>query len=148
MVCAMTDLPGVVEFTRLNAKRNTRANGGEVPEYVALAATSLRWGVIRDIEALPEILRTPTLVIGADLMYTANEDVIRALVATTSALARRPGSVAVFAACKEHRPEAIVLFAKLLEEEGFDVQRVRASSAHPDVPASDDEFEILECFRM
>lgn len=146
VACAMTDLPGVVEFTRENARDNKAENGGNVPKSVALAVAALTWGDASDVEKLPEAIRYPNVVLGADLMYTMNVDVIRALAETTRMLVL-PGRVAVFAACKEHRPESIEIFIEFMREFGFDVVRVPASTAHPDLPASDDEFEILECWK-
>lgn len=146
VACAMTDLPGVVEFTRENARDNKAENGGNVPKHVALAVAALTWGDASDVEKLPEAIRHPNMVLGADLMYTMNVDVIRALAETTRMLVL-PGRVAVFAACKEHRPESIEIFVEFMREFGFDVVRVPASTAHPDLPASDDEFEILECWK-
>lgn len=146
VACAMTDLPGVVEFTRENARDNKAENGGNVPKNVALAVAALTWGDASDVEKLPEAIRFPNVVLGADLMYTMNVDVIRALAETTRMLVL-PGRVAVFAACKEHRPESIEVFVEFMREFGFDVVRVPASTAHPDLPASDDEFEILECWK-
>ena len=146
VACAMTDLPGVVEFTRENARDNKAENGGNVPKSVALAVAALTWGDASDVEKLPEAVRYPNVVLGADLMYTMNVDVIRALAETTRMLVL-PGRVAVFAACKEHRPESIEIFVEFMREFGFDVVRVPASTAHPDLPASDDEFEILECWK-
>lgn len=146
VACAMTDLPGVVEFTRENARDNKAENGGNVPKSVALAVAALTWGDASDVEKLPEAIRYPNVVLGADLMYTMNVDVIRALAETTRMLVL-PGRVAVFAACKEHRPESIEIFVEFMREFGFDVVRVPASTAHPDLPASDDEFEILECWK-
>jgi hypothetical protein len=98
------------------------------------------------VERLPEAIRRPDVVLGADLMYTSDEGVIRALAATTMALVG-PGRAAVFAACKEHRPESVELFASIIEANGFEVTRVPASEAHPDYPASNEEFELLECWR-
>jgi hypothetical protein len=146
VACAMTDLPGVVDFTRENARDNKAENGGNVPKNVALAVAALTWGDASDVEKLPEAIRHPNVVLGADLMYTTNVDVIRALAETTKMLVL-PGRVAVFAACKEHRPESIEIFVEFMSEFEFDVVRVPASTAHPDLPASDEEFEILECWR-
>ena len=147
LVCAMTDLPEVVALARANARENKEENGGRVPRNVLLATRGMRWGREEDVEALPAAIRWPDVVLGADLMYTSDEGVIRALAKTTRMLVRDAGRVAVFAACKEHRPESIELFASIMETEGFDVRRVPASTAHPEYPASDDEFEILECWR-
>jgi len=147
LVCAMTDLPEVVALARANARENKEENGGRVPRSVLLAACGMRWGREEDVEALPAAIRWPDVVLGADVMYTSDERVIRALAKTTRMLVRDAGRVAVFAACKEHRPESIELFASIMETEGFDVRRVPASTAHPEYPASDDEFEILECWR-
>jgi len=147
LVCAMTDLPEVVALARANARENKEENGGRVPRSVLLATLGMRWGREEDVEALPAAIRWPDVVLGADLMYTSDEGVIRALAKTARMLVRDAGRVAVFAACKEHRPESIELFASIMETEGFDVRRVPASTAHPDYPASDDEFEILECWR-
>ena len=79
-----------------------------------MATTTLRWGRAEDVERLPEAIRRPDVVLGADLMYTSDEGVIRALAATTMALVG-PGRAAVFAACKEHRPESVELFASIIE---------------------------------
>ena len=146
VACAMTDLPGVVDFTRENARDNKAENGGNVPKNVALAVAALTWGDASEVEKLPEAIRHPNVVLGADLMYTTNVEVIRALAETTRMLVL-PGRVAVFAACKEHRPESIEIFVEFMSEFEFDVVRVPASTAHPDLPASDEEFEILECWR-
>ena len=146
MVCAMTDLKRVVPLTRMNARANKAESGGRIPASVAMATTTLRWGRAEDVERLPEAIRRPDVVLGADLMYTSDEGVIRALAATTMALVG-PGRAAVFAACKEHRPESVELFASIIEANGFEVTRVPASEAHPDYPASNEEFELLECWR-
>jgi hypothetical protein len=147
LVCVMTDLPEVVALARANARENKEENGGRVPNRVLLATRGVRWGREEDVEALPEAIRWPDVVLGADLMYTSDEGVIRALAKTTGMLVRDSGRVAVFAACREHRPESIELFVSIVETEGFTVRRVPASTVHPDYPASDDEFEILECWR-
>ena len=147
LVCVMTDLPEVVALARANARENKEENGGRVPRRVLLATRGVRWGREEDVEALPEAIRWPDVVLGADLMYTSDQGVIRALAKTTGMLVRDSGRVAVFAACREHRPESIELFVSILETEGFTVRRVPASTVHPDYPASDDEFEILECWR-
>lgn len=144
-VFALTDLPDVVEFTKRNARDNKAEHGGHVPRNCALAVTSIRWGRVEDIDGLPEALRWPDVVLGADLMYTSDADVIEALAKTTTMLLK-PGCVGVFAACKEHRPEAIEMFVKFMEPE-FDVRRVPASMAHPEYPCDDDDFEILEFTR-
>ena len=137
----------VVALARANARENKEENGGRVPRGVLLATRGVRWGREEDVEALPEAIRWPDVVLGADLMYTSDEGVIRALAKTTGMLVRDSGRVAVFAACREHRPESIELFVSIVETEGFTVRRVPASTVHPDYPASDDEFEILECWR-
>ena len=146
MACAMTDLTRVVKLTRANARANKAENGGRIPANVALACATLRWGRAEDVARLPAAIREPDVVLGADLMYTSDEGVIRALAATTTALVGS-GRAAVFAACREHRPESVELFASIVEANGFEVTRVPACEAHPDYPASNDEFELLELWR-
>ena len=145
-VCAMTDLAEVCELTRANARDNKAENGGAVPAGVLLAVKALRWGRVEDVESLPEAIRWPNVVLGADVMYATDDAVIRALASTTAMLVK-PGRVAVFVACRDHRPESVDVFISALETEGFDVTRVPASTAHPEFPCDDDEFEILECWR-
>lgn len=145
-VCAMTDLAEVCELTRANARDNKAENGGAVPSCVLLAVKPLRWGRGEDVEGMPGAIRWPDVVLGADVMYATNDDVIRALASTTEMLVK-PGRVAVFVACKDHRPESVDVFVRAVEAEGFEVTRVPASTAHIDFPCGDDEFEILECWR-
>jgi len=145
-VFALTDLPDVVEFTKRNARENKSENGGRVPDACVLAAAPMRWGRIDDVDALPPALRWPDVVLGADLMYTSNTDILRNLAESTTAL-MKPGSVGVFAACKEHRPEAIEKFVECMAP-SFDVQRVPASTVHSEYPANDSDFEILEFWRL
>jgi hypothetical protein len=68
---------------------------------------------------LPGPLRAPHIVLGADLIYTAKIDVIDALAATLDAVTP-VGGVAVFASCRDHRPESIGHFERKLAALGFE----------------------------
>ena len=126
---ALTDLPGVCAFLRHNAARNKAAppprDGfgknrkivgksqkriepeplvAAIPADVAVAVAPLRWGAETDVANLTAAFRNPRVVLGADLAYTENAAVVEKLAATVRACVPR-GGVAVFASCRDHRPE-------------------------------------------
>ena len=144
-MCVMTDLPEVVALARANARENKEENGGRVPRRVLCDARGAM-GREEDVEALPEAIRWPDVVLGADLMYTSDEGVIRALAKTTGMLVRGFGDASP-SSRRAGNIDPRELFVSIVETEGFTVRRVPASTVHPDYPASDDEFEILECWR-
>ena len=143
---ALTDLPGVCDFLRHNASRNKACQLSEsrksvkktrdalipkstaipaIPHDVALAVAPLRWGVKSDVARLHPSLRKPRIVLGADLAYTEDASVVRRLAATVSTCVPR-GGVAVFASCRDHRPESVDLLENLLVSDGeFEARRVR-----------------------
>ena len=147
---ALTDLPGVCAFLRHNAARNKAAppprDGfgknrkivgksrkriepeplvAAIPADVAVAVAPLRWGAETDVANLNAAFRNPRVVLGADLAYTENAAVVEKLAATVRAWLSR-GGVAVFASCRDHRPESVDLLEALLLEGGaFEARRVR-----------------------
>ena len=147
---ALTDLPGVCDFLRHNASRNKACQLSEsrksvkktrdalipknthaipaipaIPHDVALAVAPLRWGVKSDVARLHPSFRKPRIVLGADLAYTEDASVVRRLAATVSTCVPR-GGVAVFASCRDHRPESVDLLENLLVSDGeFEARRVR-----------------------
>ena len=174
---ALTDLPGVCAFLRHNAARNkaappprddfkTRTSAGRsvgrsqkrteknrkervaaIPTDVAVAVAPLRWGVETDIANLRAAFRNPRVVLGADLAYTENAAVVEKLAATVRACVPR-GGVAVFASCRDHRPESVDLLEALLLEGGaFEARRVRGDELAPGfgrrelLPRDEDERE-------
>jgi len=59
------------------------------------------------------------------LAYTEDVSVVRRLAATVSSCVPL-GGVAVFASCRDHRPESVDLLEKLLVDDGeFEARRVR-----------------------
>lgn len=135
----MTDLPSTINFTRLNV----HANIDKIPGNAHVVTQPLRWGRIEDIKALPQDISRPDIVFGADLLYTCDESVICALAETVMKLTAR---VAVFAVCKQHRPESITFFLSLVKT-CFDIRHVSASTVHDDLMANDEELGIIELWR-
>ena len=153
---ALTDLPGVCAFLRHNAARNKAAplprDGfgknrtvgksqkriepiqplvAAIPADVAVAVAPLRWGVETDVANLNAAFRNPRVVLGADLAYTENAAVVEKLALTVRACVPR-GGVAVFASCRDHRPESVDLLEALLLEGGaFEARRVRGDELAP-----------------
>jgi predicted nicotinamide N-methyase len=141
---ALTDLPGVCDFLRHNASRNKETSScfsaarttkesssrksislPAIPQDVALAVAPLRWGVKTDVAKLHPSFRNPKVLLGADLAYTEDVSVVRRLAATVSSCVPL-GGVAVFASCRDHRPESVDLLEKLLVSDGeFEARRVR-----------------------
>ena len=138
----MTDLPSVINFTSLNVHENI----DKIPGNTNMITLPLRWGhATNDIKYLPKQISRPDIVFGADLLYTCDESVIDALADTVLQLTER---VAVFAVCKQHRPESISLFLSLVKRNGcFDTRHVQASTVHKDLIASDEDFVIIELWR-
>ena len=96
-----------------------------IPTDVALAVAPLRWGVKQDVAKLHRSFRNPKVLLGADLAYTEDVSVVRRLAATVSSCVPF-GGVAVFASCRDHRPESVDLLEKLLVSDGdFTARRVR-----------------------
>ena len=168
---ALTDLPGVCAFLRHNAARNKAAppprDGfgknrtvgksqkriepiqplvAAIPADVAVAVAPLRWGVETDVANLNAAFRNPRVVLGADLAYTENAAVVEKLALTVRACVPR-GGVAVFASCRDHRPESVDLLEALLLEGGaFEARRVRGDELAPGFgrrvgPRDEDERE-------
>ena len=153
---ALTDLPGVCAFLRHNAARNKAAppprDGfgknrkivgksqkriepeplvAAIPADVAVAVAPLRWGAETDVANLNAAFRNPRVVLGADLAYTENAAVVEKLALTVRACVPR-GGVAVFASCRDHRPESVDLLEALLLEGGaFEARRVRGEELAP-----------------
>lgn len=138
-ILVMTDLPGAIDFTRLNIQ----ANIGKIPANAKVVTQPLRWGRIHDIEALPYDTCRPDIIFGADLLYTCDKSVIRALADTVILLT---GRVAVFAVCKLHRPQSITYFLSLVKRY-FHVRHVAVSTAHEHLMASDEDYGLLELWR-
>lgn len=147
-VVALTDLPGLVPFLRHNAARN-KAPAGPVSPEVALAVCPLRWGRPEDLERLPPALRTPSLVLGADLVYTEKTEVIDALIDTLASIVP-VGGVAAIASCRDHRPESVERFERGCRERGFDVRKVLADELREGFGRGGDEdaFRVLEMRRV
>ena len=85
------------------------------------------------------------LVIGADLAYTSNEQVIQNLAATVKLCGSRS---CVMAFCREHNPSAVDLFEKLCEDT-FTIRKVTNSDPlWPEHMREDsDDFVIFEMSR-
>jgi hypothetical protein len=130
---------------RSNLKR-TDTRVAAIPTDVAVAVAPLRWGVETDIANLRAAFRNPRVVLGADLAYTENVAVVEKLAATVRACVPR-GGVAVFASCRDHRPESVDLLEALLLEGGaFEARRVRGDELAPGFgrrggPRDEDERE-------
>ena len=102
-----------------------------IPADVAVAVAPLRWGAETDVANLNAAFRNPRVVLGADLAYTENAAVVEKLAATVRACVPR-GGVAVFASCRDHRPESVDLLEALLLEGGaFEARRVRGEELAP-----------------
>lgn len=138
----LTDLPALLDFTHFNVEKNKQS----FPNHITMNLHPLRWGNCNDLQSLPPHARFPDVVFGADLIYTQDSSVIALLVETVASLVR-PGCVAVFAVCTEHRVESVHLFISLMTQVGFDVEIISATTVHRALPASDDEFRVLECWR-
>jgi len=127
-------------------KRTDTADVAAIPTDVAVAVAPLRWGVETDIANLRAAFRNPRVVLGADLAYTENAAVVEKLAATVRACVPR-GGVAVFASCRDHRPESVDLLEALLLEGGaFEARRVRGDELAPGFgrrvgPRDEDERE-------
>lgn len=134
----MTDLPSIINFTKLNI----HANIDKIVENAVLLTQPLRWGRIEDIKALPHEVCRPDVILAADLLYTIDKSVIAALAETVILLT---GRVAVFAVCKQHRPESVTFFLTLVQE-SFELRHVPASTVD-DLHASDEDFSIVELWR-
>lgn len=135
----MTDLPSTINFTRLNVHTNIDA----IASNAVILTQPLRWGCLQDMNSLPRETCRPDVLLGADLLYTIDKSVISALADTVILLA---GRVAVFAVCKQHRPESIEFFLSLVQE-AFEIRNVPASTVHDDLDAIDEDFAIIELWR-
>jgi len=128
------------------SQKRTDTRVAAIPTDVAVAVAPLRWGVETDIANLRAAFRNPRVVLGADLAYTENVAVVEKLAATVRACVPR-GSVAVFASCRDHRPESVDLLEALLLEGGaFEARRVRGDELAPGFgrrvgPRDEDERE-------
>lgn len=147
-VVALTDLPGLVPFLRHNAARN-KAPAGPVSPEVALAVCPLRWGRPEDLDSLPPALRSPSLVLGADLVYTEKTEVIDALIDTLASIVP-VGGIAAIASCRDHRPESVERFERGCRVRGFDVRKVLADELREGFGRGGDEdaFRVLEMRRV
>ena len=135
----MTDLPSTINFTRLNVHTNIDA----IASNAVILTQPLRWGCLQDMNSLPRETCRPDVLLGADLLYTIDKSVISALADTVILLA---GRVAVFAVCKQHRPESIDFFLSLVQE-AFEIRNIPASTVHEDLHAVDEDFAIIELWR-
>lgn len=116
-----------------------------------VSVARLEWGATRrekDLERVKNFLspsRNIDLVIGADLCYTSNEEVIKNLAATVKLCGSR---ACVMAFCREHNPKAVDLFEKL-SEDTFEVKKVTNSDpSWPEHMRDDsDDFVIFEMTR-
>lgn len=135
----MTDLPSTINFTRLNVHTNIDA----IASNAVILTQPLRWGCLQDMSSLPRETCRPDVLLGADLLYTIDKSVISALADTVILLA---GRVAVFAVCKQHRPESIEFFLSLVQE-AFEIRNIPASTVHDELHAIDEDFAIIELWR-
>ncbi|KAL7459734.1 hypothetical protein ACHAWC_011942 [Mediolabrus comicus] len=135
----MTDLPSTINFTRLNVHANIDA----IASNAVILTQPLRWGCLQDMNSLSRETCRPDVLLGADLLYTIDKSVITALADTVILLA---GRVAVFAVCKQHRPESIEFFLSLVQE-AFEIRNIPASTVHEDLHAVDEDFAIIELWR-
>jgi len=138
----VTDLGVVLHLLRHNV-RESRAS-----DFVSVKR--LEWGETRrkeDVESVKTLLSPSRidLVIGADLCYTSNEEVIKNLAATVKLCGSR---ACVMAFCREHNPSAVDLFESLCE----DVFRIKkVTNTDPSWPEhmreDSDDFVIFEMTR-
>jgi predicted nicotinamide N-methyase len=146
---ALTDLPGLCPFLKHNVVRNmepvstsgkfktgkgknSMKLGSEpaIPSSVQLAVAPVRWGVAKDVAQLHPKFRNPTVLLGADLAYTENITVIDKL-AQTVAWCVPIGATAVFASCREHRPESVDRLEASLLGFGFEKRKVERKELAP-----------------
>tara|TARA_B110000977_G_scaffold170679_1_gene221606 strand:+ start:25808 stop:26929 length:1122 start_codon:yes stop_codon:yes gene_type:complete len=168
---ALTDLPGLCDFLKHNAVRNmqrTKTQQPAIPPTVQLAVAPVRWGVAQDVAELHPKFRKPTVLLGADLAYTENVTVIDNLAQSVDWLVG-VGCTAVFASCREHRPESVDRLERLLIEKGFQIRYVQKSelaagygrlddscasdgidddSLNPSNPSDDASFRVVEFKRF
>ena len=139
----VTDLGACLHLLRHNVRESRMSS--------VVSAARLEWGATRrekDLERVKNLL-SPSgnidLVIGADLCYTSNEDVIKNLAVTVKLCGSR---ACVMAFCREHNPAAVDLFEKL-SEDTFEVKKVTNSDpSWPEHMRDDsDDFVIFEMTR-
>ena len=138
----VTDLDVVLHLLR----HNVRESGAS--EFVSVQR--LEWGETRrkeDVESVKTLLSPSRidLVIGADLCYTSNEEVIKNLADTVKLCGSR---ACVMAFCREHNPSAVDLFESLCEDT-FRIKKVtNTDPLWPEhVREDSDDFVIFEMTR-
>ena len=139
----VTDLGACLHLLRHNVRESRMCSVVSVARF--------EWGATRrekDLERVKNLLspsRKIDLVIGADLCYTSNEDVIKNLAATVKLCGSR---ACVMAFCREHNPKAVDLF-ETLSEDTFEVKKVTNSDpSWPEHMRDDsDDFVIFEMTR-
>ena len=138
----VTDLAPCLPLLRHNV------NESQMSDIVQVSR--LEWGERRrekDIESVKNMCASTQidLVIGADLAYTSNEQVIQNLAATVKLCGSRS---CVMAFCREHNPSAVDLFEKLCEDT-FTIRKVTNSDPlWPEHMREDsDDFVIFEMSR-
>jgi hypothetical protein len=139
----VTDLGACLHLLRHNVRESRMSS--------VVSVARLEWGATRrekDLERVKNLLspsQNIDLVIGADLCYTSNEDVIKNLAATVKLCGSR---ACVMAFCREHNPKAVDLFEKL-SEDTFEVKKVTNSDpSWPEHMRDDsDDFVIFEMTR-
>jgi hypothetical protein len=139
----VTDLGACLHLLRHNVRESRMSS--------VVSVARLEWGATRrekDLERVKNLLspsRNIDLVIGADLCYTSNEDVIKNLAATVKMCGSR---ACVMAFCREHNPKAVDLF-ETLSEDTFEVKKVTNSDpSWPEHMRDDsDDFVIFEMTR-
>ena len=138
----VTDLAPCLPLLRHNV------NESQMSDIVQVSR--LEWGETRrekDIESVKNMCASTQidLVIGADLAYTSNDQVIQNLAATVKLCGSRS---CVMAFCREHNPSAVDLFEKLCEDT-FTVSKVTNSDPlWPEHMREDsDDFVIFEMSR-
>ena len=138
----VTDLAPCLPLLRHNV------NESQMSDIVQVSR--LEWGETRrekDIESVKNMCASTQidLVIGADLAYTSNDQVIQNLAATVKLCGSRS---CVMAFCREHNPSAVDLFEKLCEDT-FTIRKVTNSDPlWPEHMREDsDDFVIFEMSR-
>ena len=138
----VTDLAPCLPLLRHNV------NESQMSDIVQVSR--LEWGETRreeDIESVKNMCASTQidLVIGADLAYTSNDQVIQNLAATVKLCGSRS---CVMAFCREHNPSAVDLFEKLCEDT-FTVRKVTNSDPlWPEhMRENSDDFVIFEMSR-
>ena len=147
LVCVMTDLPEVVALARANARENKEENGGRAAAPGALGDARGAMGTGGGCGGASGGDTVAGRGFGADLMYTPDEGVIRALAKTTGMLVRIRTLPPPFAACREHRPERSNSSSPSWRRKDSRCDACRRRRCTRIIPRATMSSEILECWR-